>query len=384
MLPSSVGQRFLFATRRRALVGAAFALVAAAGCAGDPASPVPAPVTQIPPPLVAPGTTAPTPPLPVWPLTGGLGNPVEKDFPAVAVKVDNSPQARPHAGVNQADLVYELQVEGITRLMEVFHSWVPDRVGPVRSARSSDIDLLFGLGRPLLVWSGGNPGVTDVVHWAHDNGGLNDVGAFSAAGGQYYRDYNRGQAPHNLFANALAIRDQFGRDPVGWPGPILPHALAGTVPPGATPAAGVRIDFGLGVVVEYVWDAERKGWDRFQVDQLHPREASAFTDEGGAQVAPENVVVLFLGYSPDPIESRSPKAESVGSGGGLALMGGTSVPINWRRDTNRDAWNLTNAVTGEPVLLGAGKAWVALPATGQGNAWIIDPGEAAGLLALRR
>jgi hypothetical protein len=371
-------QRLDAAVRRSALIGAAVVLVAAAGCAHDPASPVPAPVTD-PPATQAPAGVLP-PPVPIWPLTGTLAS-AEKDTPAVAVKVDNSPQARPHAGVNQADLVYELQVEGITRLMEVFHSWVPDRVGPVRSARSSDIDLLAGLGRPLLMWSGANGGVTGEVRWANDNGILTDVGAFTT--GNYYRDNGRGPAPHNLFANARAIKDQFGMAPEHAPGLILPHAPPGHVPPWAAPAPGVRIDFGLGVVVEYVWDEERKGWDRFQIDQLHGRERSAFTDEGGAQVAPENVVVLWLNYGPDPVDSRSPKAESVGSGDGLVMTAGHSLAVKWKREVNWDGWHLTNAMTGEEVLLGAGRTWVALPAVGQGGAWILDPGEAAGLLGLR-
>jgi hypothetical protein len=368
------------ALRRAVFIGAALAVLAAAGCSSDdngqepPGSGPPATGTST--------TTVAPPPVPVWPLTGTLGDPVAKQTPAMAVKVDNSPQARPHAGVNQADLVYELQVEGITRFMEVFHSQVPDRVGPVRSARSSDIDLLFGLGRPLLMWSGANGGVVGEVRNAAEYAGLTDAGASSPAGGHYYRDGGRA-APHNLYANARAIKDEMGMATDSYPPPLFSHSPAGTVPPGATPAAGIRINFGLGVIVEYVWDAERKGWDRFQVDQNHSRAGSAFTDEGGAQVAPENVVVLFLDYAPDPVDARSPKAQSVGAGDGLVLLSGASVPVHWKRDTNLDLWNLTNAATGEPVALGAGRAWVALPAVGQGSTAILDEGEAGGLLALR-
>jgi hypothetical protein len=375
-------------THERVVVGGAvvvvlalLAVLAARSCSSPDTSSSAPPATG-PPATEAPTTTAAPVIPPLWPLTGMLADPAQVPNAALAVKVDNSPQARPHAGLNQADLVYELQVEGITRFMEVYHSQVPDRVGPVRSARSSDLDLLWNLGRPLFMWSGANGGVIGEVHGTGDLGGLIDAGAASAAGGHYYRDRGRA-APHNLYANALGIRDQLGPQSVGGPGAPLPHAPAGTVPPGAAPAAGVRINFGLGVVVEYVWDAERHGWDRFQVDQSHGRANSAFVDEGRVQVAPENVVILFLDYFPDPIESKSPKATSVGEGDGLVLTAGTSVAVHWKREANIYGWHLTNAMSGEPVMLGAGRAWVALPATGQGDAAIIDPGEAAGLLGLR-
>jgi hypothetical protein len=345
------------------LLAIALLAVVAVRCTSDTAAPPQPPATE------PPGTTAPTtpppppPPVPIWPLTGLLADPVAKSTPAVAVKVDNSPSARPHAGLNQADLVYELQVESITRFMEVFHSNVPDRVGPVRSARGSDMDLLFQLGRPLFMWSGGNGGVTGAVRLTGEAQGLTDAGANSGAGGHYYRDRGR-SAPHNLYGNARAVKDEMGMGPEGWPGEIFLHSLPGTVPPGATPAGGVRVDFGGGVVVEYHWDPERKGWNRFQ-------SGRPFVDEAGTQVSPENVVVLFLEYTPDEIDARSPKAQSVGAGEGIALMSGTSVPVRWKRDTNRDTWNLTNAATGEPVRLGAGRAWVALAPVGQGSATIL-------------
>jgi hypothetical protein len=373
-------------TRQRLIAAGAGALalvlliaVVARACSRDDG--VAAPPATAPPATEAPSTTAPPPP-PIWPLTGALGDPAVIHTPAVAVKVDNSPQARPHASLNMADLVYELQVEGITRFMEVYHSQVPDRVGPVRSARSSDIDLLAQLGRPLLMWSGGNGGVTGEVHGAHDEGWLVDVGVNSAAGGHYWRDRGR-QAPHNLYGNARGIKDQFGMNQDTYPGEILQHAPPGTTPPGAVPAAGVTVNFGLGVVVRYVWDPERKGWDRFQTDQNHGFGQSAFVDEGGQQVAPENVLVLFLDYVPDPVDARSPKAVSVGEGGGMLLTNGTSTPVHWKRESTIDGWHLTNPDNGQAVKLGAGRAWVALPATGQGDATLLDPGEAAGLLAVR-
>ena len=90
-------------------------------------------------------------------------------------------------------------MEGITRYALVFGSRPPTTVGPVRSARSSDIDLLAGLGRPLLAWSGANPTVTGQVHAAASAGLLVDASR-GANPPEYWRDDTR-QAPHNLFTN---------------------------------------------------------------------------------------------------------------------------------------------------------------------------------------
>jgi hypothetical protein len=264
----------------------------------------------------------------------------------------------------------------------VFHSALPERVGPVRSARSSDMDLLAGLGRPSFSWSGANPGVAGQVRAAAEAGALVDVGANSSLQGEYYRDRGRG-APHNLYANGIALHDG-SLPPDGTGGP---HGVFGFRPPdappvGGTPTPGVHIDFGAGVSVDYVWDEERKGWDRFQVDQLHGRDRSAFVDEGGRQVAPENVVVLFLDYSPDPVDGRSPLAHSVGEGDGLVLSAGVSIPVHWGRAGSIYGWTLTSA-TGQPVELTLGRTWAALPPAGQGSANPFGAEEAAGLLAVR-
>jgi len=79
----------------------------------------------------------------VWPL---LGTPVEDSAaasrPAMVVKIDNHPSARPQAGINQADIIFEENVEKLTRYAAVFHSEGSDPVGPIRSGRFQDINLL--------------------------------------------------------------------------------------------------------------------------------------------------------------------------------------------------------------------------------------------------
>ncbi|HEX6421121.1 MAG TPA: DUF3048 domain-containing protein, partial [Acidimicrobiales bacterium] len=110
------------------------------------------------------GTTAPTttePPADVAPLTGLTGDfDGRLDRPALFVKIDNVEEARPPAGLDRADIVIEEQVEGnLSRLAAVFHSTDADPVGPVRSTRTTDIELASLFGRPLFASSGGNASV---------------------------------------------------------------------------------------------------------------------------------------------------------------------------------------------------------------------------------
>ncbi|MEU2184909.1 DUF3048 N-terminal domain-containing protein, partial [Streptomyces thermolilacinus] len=139
-------------------LGIAIAVVAAVAvalalllgrCGTDGPSPT-APATSPPPSATPTPSDRPTSP-PVSPFTGLPG----RTGPVLAVKIDNVRAARPHTGLGAADLVYVEQVEaGLTRFLAVYASQQPPRVGPVRSARESDVELLRQFGRPALAYSG--------------------------------------------------------------------------------------------------------------------------------------------------------------------------------------------------------------------------------------
>jgi len=335
-------------------------LVAACGNHGTKAveasEPVPTPSTAL-------VTTTPPPPVGFFPLTGlPLTDLAAAAHPTVAVKMDNSPQARPQTGINQADIVFEERVEGITRYAVVFHSTAPETVGPVRSARSSDIDLIAGLAKPLLAWSGGNPTVTKQVQTAANAGLLVDASQ-GANPPEYWRD-NARQAPHNLYTSVPQLLAKFGGGSVTPPQAVLPYGVAGAaLSPTAVDAPGVMVDFGNHVQAEYVWDAERKGWDRFQVDELHGVPDSATLDSDGTQVSPTNVVVLSIPYVTSAADVRSPQAITVGSGDGYVLTQGKVVAIKWARAANTAPFTFTTP-DGQPVTLTPGRTWVALPLAG--------------------
>ncbi len=156
---------------------------------------------------------------------------------------------------------------------------------------------------------------------------------------------------------------------------MLPFAKPGTpLPASARGVAGVTVNFGEGVVATYVWDARHGGWARYQIDQLHDRAHSATLDSNGQQVAPPNVVVLFLHYGVSIADPKSPQAFTVGSGTGIVFTKGREIPITWSRPTNTRPFAFHTA-GGQPFGLPPGRTWVALPQVGSAVT-DVDPGTA--------
>ncbi|CAM8630245.1 Protein of unknown function DUF3048, N-terminal [Acidimicrobiia bacterium] len=326
-------------------------------------------------------TTTTTAPLPVWPLTGlpDAAASTSGNHPAIVVKMDNSQDARPQVGINQADIVYELLVEGITRFALVYHSDLVDPVGPVRSARSSDVDLVANLSKPLFAWSGGNAGVTAEIAAADRKGMLTDS-SYNIASAAYYRSNER-FAPHNLFLHLPQLLGLKAPSGQGAPAPIFTYLAKDAVFAGL-PVPGMSVDFGGGTVIDYVWDPTKKGWNRFQIDGAHPRANSATVDDKGIQVAPANVVILFTEYGVSPADSRSPMALTVGSGAAIVLSDGKIVAGRWSRPNPASPAVLTDSL-GVPINLVRGRTWVELPRP-DSPVFPIDQIGADALLALRK
>jgi Protein of unknown function (DUF3048) N-terminal domain/Protein of unknown function (DUF3048) C-terminal domain len=281
----------------------------------------------------------------VWPLTflpAGPDDPVDR--PVLAVKISNSPDAFPQEGLDAADMVIELRVEGITRFIALFQSTSDDPVGPVRSARDSDIDVLAALGRPVFVWGGANEGVAARV-------GTANVVSFNVdpdAAEDKFRDPDR-EAPNNLFIDST---DAFW-DKAGDASPARSPLALGPAPnplPGE-PGRGVAVDFD-GASVEFTW-IDGEGYRRIQEGQ-----------DGDASGRFENVVVLATTYAAAPSDPRSPDAVTTGTGDATVLIGGHTVDATWTRATSTDPFTLTDDATGQPLLLAPGRTWIALPEPG--------------------
>ncbi len=269
--------------------------------------------------------------------------------PALAVKVDNAPQAQPQAGIAQADIVIEVMVEGISRYIAVFQSFVPEQVGPVRSARTSDPDLLAMFGKPVFAWSGGNKNVSKVIRstpWivnaSHDN-----------RSEFYSRDRSR-RAPHNLVIRAPELLESAKADGVA-PQQIFQYRAPDEAAVG-TPTAGFDVSVGS-TVGSFRWDSTGGKWVR-------QAASGARNTEDSEPIAATNVVVLQTEYRRSSADRRSPEAESVGEGTAWVFTGGHIIVGRWSRAARELPWTLTDEA-GSPILLAPGNTWVALPESPQ-------------------
>jgi hypothetical protein len=247
-------------------------------------------------------TTTTLPAVIRMPLTG---EPVstEADItarPALVVKIDNHPRARPQAGLNQADIVFEEIVEGtLTRFAAVYHSGDADPVGPIRSGRSQDVDMLGPLNGPVFAWSGGNAGVRSLIR----NSDFINLDAGFTPG--YYRRSGRGGAPHNLYSSTAALWANVPVEAMHAPPAIFSYLRPEETFSGeAATVIDVPMD---GIRVRWEWDAEEGVYRRLQNGSSHE------TEDAG-QVTTDNIVVMGVDYHRSAVDRNSPEAQTLGSG----------------------------------------------------------------------
>jgi hypothetical protein len=303
------------------------------------------------PPAAGQNSSSPPAGLAVNPLTGLPGAPAG---PVVGVKVDNTAAARPQWGLNQADVVYVEQVEGgLTRLVAVYASHRPARVGPVRSVRGSDLELLAQYGPMALAFSGG---------------AANELASFRASAlvdaslGAHPDAYARvgaRPAPYNLavdvgrlsrqVAKAAGVRD------VGF-------RWAGTepLPAGAAPVSRFTAVVGS-TPVSFRWDAAARSWQQTVA-------GSVVRGADGEPVSTSDVLVQFCRVTADYRDidqAGSPAAytHSVGTGKAVLFRDGRRIDGSWQRPRPGDPTRF-QATSGGDLLLRPGNVWVILAPTG--------------------
>lgn len=292
-------------------------------------------------------TAAPRPGGVIAPLTGVRdATSGAAHRPALTIKVENTPAARPQIGLDQADVIYEEVVEGqITRLLAIFQSQVPDVVGPVRSVRRTDQSVVTPIGG-LFVYSGGAAYAVNSIRTAPVT--LVDE---TRAGSAMFRDHSR-QAPHNLYAHPAKLF-AFGGTPVP-PPHLFTYRTAHQAVPGVV-VTHATVGFGGGYGVSYAWDPVHQMWDR---------SIFGHTDllESGVQEAPRNVVVMFVHYD-GGVGVIGSEADLVGSGDAIVFTAGHEITGRWvRPDRVRPAQFVDSA--GATVRLTPGQTWVELAPTG--------------------
>lgn len=277
-------------------------------------------------------------------LSPFTGEPVTALGPVLAVKIDNIAAARPPTGLTSADLVYVLPVEGgLSRILAVFSSRVPPVIGPVRSAREDDLELLAQFGRPAFAYSGATPHLLPFVQRART------VDLYAGRAGGYFRDPRR-VAPHNLYAHtaqllAEAPAASTARD-IGF--------RFGPVPAGGQAARSFSVSYAAAAFT-FSWSASEGRW-LVSMDGKPARAA-----EGGQLSAPTVVIQYTKVRTSRFLEagSRPPYAESTGSGTAVVLRDGRTYDARWTRPAP-DAGTTFTTASGQPMTFAPGPVWIVL------------------------
>jgi hypothetical protein len=271
---------------------------------------------------------------PTDPLTGGKVS----NQPVIAAKVENIAAARPQVGLGLADITFIEEVEGAqTRLIAVYHSRFPKRLGPVRSARSTDVQLLPLFGKPGLVYSGANSAVQRKIN----NASIVPIPRST-------RDHRR-VAPHNVFVNLAGI-DRSTKlpeaTPIGW--------TFSEVAPRASAATSVKVHV---------------GHDRFSFGYSSGRytvrwNGQKYADgDTNAITKTDNVVIMKVHNHPDGnrdvLGAPSVQSDTVGKGAVTIYRDGKKIVGHWKRTKASGPLRFTDK-SGDPIVLKPGQTWVAL------------------------
>jgi hypothetical protein len=293
------------------------------------------------------------------PLTGelranGKGAPAR---PLLAVKVENTEEAYPLAGLERADVIYEEPVEGsITRFAALFQCRDAHRVGPVRSARTTDPKILLQYAdEPLLSYSGANPQVAIAL----DDAGVVSLTETSASDA-FVRDESR-SAPHNLFVSTTKLYLIAKQDGADFSLPRSLFRFDEEVPAPSKPRTSASVAFSPSNVVGWTWSRGR--WVR----QLDGKPMLA---ESGKPIAVDNVVVQEVVVTDSNIVDvagfPSPNVKLVGKGRLWILRDGRLIVGRWRRPSPGDV-TVFETKSGEEIAMAPGTTFVQLVPKGEGE-----------------
>ena len=286
-------------------------------------------------------------PEPVNSLSGRIGI----DGPVLVVKIDDTRAAHPQAGLEDADLVYIEQVEGgLTRIAAVFSSKIPAVIGPVRSARISDIEILEQFGRVAFAYSGAQKKLLPVIAAAN----LENLGAQRQSREIYSNDPLR-SAPTAMMLQAQALMQKVKEQQL----PVAISKSAGW-------NFAESFDTGTAIVsakvswpansYDAVWSSTEKRW-------LLSHGGVANLAANGTHLGASTFVIQIVSITPseygDKFGGVTPFTATVGSGRGYILRDGKYIAALWDRATP-DVGTSWKTTSGEEIPFAPGQIWIAL------------------------
>lgn len=294
-------------------------------------------------------TTYEAPPEPIYsPLTGIETTKELANRPVTGVMIENSIDARPQSGLQEAGIVYEAIAEGgITRFLALFQESTPGNMGPIRSARPYYVRWAAGYDARYL-HSGGSGealaliqtlGLKDLDHGRHGNNIASRVST------RY--------APHNVYTSMERV-DSLSNELGYTSSDFTPFERKEDEKPTAeAPATATKIDFNISSAnynTYYTYDAENNRYNRFMGGLPHSDQ------ESGKQITPKVVIGLIMDYGihPDGVHSQY---SNVGSGEAFIFQDGKVTKATWSKPSDTASLELKDA-NGKAVALNAGQKWI--------------------------
>lgn len=282
------------------------------------------------------------------------GLPVEDasllDRRVLAVKIDNHELASPQSGINHADMVIELNVEGITRFITLWHESDVDYLGPNRSGRPTDAAILAALSEPTFTISGAQGWVQNMI----TGNGINLIKETSEG---TFRISGR-RAPHNLYVDTYVLRETADERGYADNPPEGPLWTFGPLQPTGT-ASEVSIDFRPNDQAVWTWDETQGLWLR----TAKGRERM-YRDEDGTE-GRIGVPVMVALYTEQYSVNGLPSSRTTGQGQAYVFADGQYSEGTWERETEED-WFTLRTETGSIMSVPPGKSWVSLVPTNRG------------------
>ena len=289
----------------------------------------------------------------LWPLTGLPVADGTLADPILAVKIDNSTRSRPQDGLDLADLVFDIPVEGgISRLLTLYQSQVPSEIGPVRSVREVDPKLLSPFGA-FIAYSGGDSGVVAAIRQV-----AIDVGHPALGAAAYRRAADR-DAPYDLMLDpgAALVGAQADVGTASW--------LSFGEAPSGDPAGTIEIASSNRHQVTYGYSATDGGYLRFHGSQPHLAAS-------GEQIIATNVIVLVVEEletgRTDSSGSPVPDYDVLGTGEAVVFRDAVAVTGRWERGRLTDFFRFFDE-SGNQISLAPGTTWIHLVPEGRTFGW---------------
>ncbi|SHI88534.1 DUF3048 domain-containing protein [Lutispora thermophila] len=282
----------------------------------------------------------------ICPLTGiGVENEDDIKYRPVAVMIDNEKSARPQSGIGEADIVYEMPVEGnITRYMAVYHHTPTEKIGPVRSARPYFIDKALEFDA-IYVHCGGSPqALKDIKSLKVD--AFDDLSGTPA----YWRSKDR-KMPHNLYTSTKLIREvaqkkNLERDSAPKYFKFSNEFLA----PDGGNGQKVVINYDKNYKISYIYNNDERVYYR-QINGDNMKDKESLKEIKATNIIIEKVGVKVLD------KAGRLELSNIGKGRGYLLTGGKLVEIEWSK-SSRNGKTTYNNLNGEEITLNKGNTWI--------------------------